>query len=77
MPRLSKRVEILKYYLYQEGVSALTPKDAIKEAEEQNGQIWIDMPSDKNSSTYKYNIEKIDTALGKNIRYILSKTPAV
>mgnify|MGYP003571309239 CR=1 FL=1 len=60
--------KVLKDYLKeQKGIIALSPKDAIKEAFSveliKNGQLWVDMLQDRNTSSHEYNIDKIDNIL--------------
>jgi nucleotidyltransferase substrate binding protein (TIGR01987 family) len=61
--------KVLKDYLGQNGVSVYLPKEVIKEAFAnnviKNGQIWIDMINDRNSSSLEYNMEKVDIILSK------------
>lgn len=56
--------KILKDYLYTKDIDVFTPRDAVKSAFEANilpsAQIWIDMAKDRNSSSHKYNMDKID-----------------
>jgi nucleotidyltransferase substrate binding protein (TIGR01987 family) len=61
--------KVLKDYLGQNGISVYLPKEVIKEAFAnniiKNGQIWIDMINDRNSSSHEYNMEKVDIILVK------------
>lgn len=55
--------KVLKDYLYLKGKVVTTPKDTIKEAFYadilSDGQIWIDMQNDRNTSSHEYNFDKI------------------
>ena len=61
--------KVLKDYLAQKGIRALTPNDVIKEAFSaeiiSDGQIWINMVKDRNTSSHEYNIDKVDEILAK------------
>ena len=61
--------KVLKDYLSQKGIRALTPNDVIKEAFAaeiiSDGQIWINMVKDRNTSSHEYNIGKVDEILAK------------
>jgi nucleotidyltransferase substrate binding protein (TIGR01987 family) len=61
--------KVLKDYLTQNGINVFLPKPVIKEAFAnniiKNGQIWIDMINDRNSSSHEYNMEKVDLILEK------------
>jgi nucleotidyltransferase substrate binding protein (TIGR01987 family) len=61
--------KVLKDYLGQNGINVYLPKEVIKEAFAnniiKNGQIWIDMINDRNSSSHEYNMEKVDIILVK------------
>ena len=61
--------KVLKDYLYENGIKVQFPKEAIKEAFNKevisNGQVWIDMIEDRNSTSHEYNIEKVDIVLEK------------
>ena len=56
--------KVLKDELHLKGIDVFAPRDAIKEAFSANilpnAQVWIDMLSDRNSSTHEYNQEKVD-----------------
>lgn len=59
--------KVLKDYLAANGIEVFTPKEVIKEAfsaeKIQNGQIWIDMLKDRNSSSHEYNMDKVSVIL--------------
>ncbi len=59
--------KVLKDYLSQKGIRALTPNDVIKEAFSADiiadGQIWINMVKDRNTSSHEYNTDKMDEIL--------------
>lgn len=61
--------KVLKDYLAQKGVRALTPNDVIKEAFSaeiiSDGQLWINMVKDRNTSSHEYNTDKMDEMLAK------------
>ena len=61
--------KVLKDYLAQKGIRALTPNDVIKEAFSaeiiSDGQIWINMVKDRNTSSHEYNTDKVDEILAK------------
>ena len=61
--------KVLKDYLAQKGIRALTPNDVIKEAFAaetiSDGQIWINMVKDRNTSSQEYNTDKMDEILTK------------
>lgn len=61
--------KVLKDYLFENGIKVQFPKEAIKEAFNKevipNGQVWIDMIEDRNSTSHEYNIEKVDIVLEK------------
>lgn len=61
--------KILKDYLQVKGIKALTPNDAIKEAFSaeiiSDGQIWVNMVKDRNTSSHEYNADKVDEILVK------------
>lgn len=67
--------KVLKDYLFVNGISVQLPKEVIKEAFNKevitNGQIWIDMISDRNATSHEYNIDKVDIILEKvsNVYY--------
>jgi len=62
--------KLLKDYLKEGGIILSLPKEIIKEAFNTNiitdGEIWINMLSDRNSTTHEYNQNKVDEIL-KNI----------
>ena len=53
----------LKDYLKEKGIGANYPTDVIKEAFNKNtiqdGQLWIDMLTARNSTSHEYNVEKV------------------
>jgi len=59
--------KVLKDYLNANGIEVFTPKEVIKEAfgaeKIRNGQIWIDMMKDRNSSSHEYNMDKVNVIL--------------
>ncbi len=61
--------KVLKDYLHTKGIEAAYPKEVIKEAFNketiQNGQVWIDMLKDRNSTSHEYNMDKVDKVLEK------------
>ena len=61
--------KVLKDYLYENGIKVQLPKEVIKEAFSKdvisNGQIWIDMIEDRNSTLHEYNTNKVDIVLEK------------
>lgn len=61
--------KVLKDYLATKGIEVYAPKDVIKSAFNihilPNGQIWIDMSNDRNSSSHEYNMDKVDKILEK------------
>lgn len=61
--------KVLKDYLFLRGISALFPKEVIKEAYNkeiiEDGQIWIDMLNARNLTSHEYNMDKIDGLLIK------------
>lgn len=61
--------KVLKDYLDFQGVKTNYPKDVIKEAFSAgtltNGQLWIDMLEDRNSTSHEYNTEKVNAILDK------------
>jgi len=61
--------KVLKDYLSEKGIKVLTPIDTVKEAFSaeiiENGEIWIDMIKDRNSSSLEYNMEKADEIIQK------------
>ena len=61
--------KVLKDYLATKGIEVYAPKDVIKSAFNihilSNGQIWIDMSNDRNSSSHEYNMDKVDKILEK------------
>lgn len=61
--------KVLKDYLATKGIEVYVPKDVIKSAFNihilPNGQIWIDMSNDRNSSSHEYNMDKVDKILEK------------
>lgn len=61
--------KVLKDYLSEKGIRALTPNDVIKEAFAADiiadGQIWINMIKDRNTSSHEYNTDKMDEILVK------------
>ncbi len=61
--------KVLKDYLAQKGIRALTPNDVIKEAFSAeiiaDGQLWVNMVKDRNTSSHEYNTEKMDEVLAK------------
>ena len=61
--------KVLKDYLEIKGIRALTPNDGIKEAFSaeiiSNGQIWLSMIKDRNTSSHEYNMDKVDEMLIK------------
>lgn len=61
--------KVLKDYLAQKGIRALTPNDVIKEAFSaeilSDGQIWVNMVKDRNTSSHEYNTNKMDEILTK------------
>lgn len=56
--------KVLKDYLFLNGISAQLPKEVIKEAFSANvikdGQVWIDMLQDRNSTSHEYNMDKVN-----------------
>ena len=56
--------KVLKDYLFLNGISAQLPREVIKEAFSANvikdGQVWIDMLQDRNSTSHEYNMDKIN-----------------
>ena len=56
--------KVLKDFLYLNGVSAQLPKIVIKEAFAagiiKDGQVWIDMLDDRNSTSQEYNLDKVN-----------------
>lgn len=61
--------KILKDYLFTKDIEVFTPRDAIKSAFAANiipdGQVWIDMASDRNASSHEYNMDKVSRILEK------------
>lgn len=61
--------KVLKDYLETKGIRALTPNDVIKEAFSaeiiSDGQIWLSMIKDRNTSSHEYNMNKVDEILVK------------
>ena len=61
--------KVLKDYLETKGIRALTPNDVIKEAFSaeiiSDGQIWLSMIKDRNTSSHEYNMNKVDEILIK------------
>ena len=61
--------KVLKDYLETKGIRALTPNDVIKEAFSaeiiSDGQIWLSMNKDRNTSSHEYNMNKVDEILVK------------
>ena len=59
--------KILKDYLKKNGIITNFPKKTIKEAFSTEtitaGQIWIDMLETRNSTSYEYNMDKVDRML--------------
>ncbi len=56
--------KVLKDYLFLNGISAQLPREVIKEAFSANvikdGQVWIDMLQDRNSTSHEYNMDKVN-----------------
>lgn len=56
--------KVLKDYLSEKGINALTPKDVIKESFSveiiENAQLWIDMIDDRNASSNEYNMDRVN-----------------
>jgi len=61
--------KVLKDYLFVNGISVQLPREVIKEAFNKevisNGQIWIDMISDRNATSHEYNVDKVSVILEK------------
>lgn len=61
--------KVLKDYLETKGIRALTPNDVIKESFSveiiSDGQIWLSMIKDRNTSSHEYNMDKVDEILIK------------
>lgn len=61
--------KVLKDYLYTQGIEAAYPKEVIKEAFNKetlkDGQLWIDMLKDRNTTSHEYNMDKVDKVLEK------------
>lgn len=59
--------KVLKDYLFINGINASMPKEVIKEAFSANvikdGQVWIDMLNDRNSTSHEYNMDKVNIIL--------------
>ena len=59
--------KVLKDYLDENGVKVYLPKEVIKEAFSfeviSNGQLWIDMLNARNSTSYEYNLDKVNSIL--------------
>ena len=57
----------LKDYMAENGIVVNYPKEVIKEAFNKetikNGQLWIDMLKVRNSTSYEYNMDKVDKYL--------------
>ena len=57
----------LKDYLREKGIEANYPTEVIKEAFNKNtiqdGQLWIDMLTARNSTSHEYNMEKVSKYL--------------
>lgn len=61
--------KVLKDYLLAKNIEVFTPKDVIKTSFNAqiipNGQIWIDMANDRNSTSHEYNMDKVNIILEK------------
>ena len=59
--------KVLKDYLNSNGINVYLPKEVIKEAFSaeviKDGQIWIDMLNTRNSTSYEYNLDKIQAII--------------
>lgn len=59
--------KVLKDYLNSNGINVYLPKEVIKEAFSaeviKDGQIWIDMLNARNSTSYEYNLDKIQAII--------------
>ena len=57
----------LKDYMAENGIVVNYPKEVIKEAFNKetikNGQLWIDMLKVRNSTSYEYNMDKVNKYL--------------
>lgn len=56
--------KVIKDYLFLNGINAQLPREVIKEAFSanviKNGQVWIDMLQDRNSTSHEYNMDKVN-----------------
>lgn len=59
--------KVLKDYLNSNGINVYLPKEVIKKAFSaeviKDGQIWIDMLNARNSTSYEYNLDKIQAII--------------
>lgn len=59
--------KVLKDHLAEKGIKALTPNDVIKEAFSAeiipDGQVWINMIKDRNTSSHENNNDKMSEVL--------------
>ena len=71
--------KFLKHLLASQGIEALSPKQALKEAFSMklisNEQVWLNMQNDRNLTSHSYNIELADQIFARiKLYYPLMKS---